>query len=62
MAHCNYCNFVILFNDLWRFLGEIETNNLTETESLTVSKSEIITLDFTVSNKGDFVKSLYFDE
>ena len=33
----------ILFNGLKRFLGRIETDNLT------VSNSEIITLDFTVS-------------
>ena len=32
----------MLFNELWRFLSEIETDNLT------VSNSEIITLDFTV--------------
>ena len=32
----------MLFNELWRFLGEIETDNLT------VSNSEIITLDFSV--------------
>ena len=32
----------MLFNELYRFLSEIETDNLT------VSNSEIITLDFTV--------------
>ena len=32
----------ILFNELLRFLGEVETDNFT------VSNSEIITLDFTV--------------
>ena len=37
--------FFILFKGLWRFLGEIETDNLT------VSNSEIITFDFTVSKK-----------
>ena len=36
----------ILFNELWRFLREIETNNFT------VSNSEINTFDFTVSKKG----------
>ena len=34
-----------IFNELQRFLGEIETDNLT------VSNSEIITFDFTVSKK-----------
>ena len=32
----------MLFNELWRLLSEMETDNLT------VSNSEIITLDFTV--------------
>ena len=40
----------ILFNELLRFLGEIETDNLT------VSNSEIITFDFTVSKNRIFVK------
>ena len=40
----------ILFNELLRFLGEIETDNLT------VSNSEIITFDFTVSKNMIFVK------
>ena len=41
----------ILFNGLWRFLSETETDNLT------VSNSEIITFDFTVSKKNRiFVK------
>ena len=40
----------ILFNGLKRFLGEIETDNLT------VSNSELITFDFTVSNNRIFVK------
>ena len=40
----------ILFNELFRFLGEIETDNLT------VSNSEIITFDFTVSKNRIFVK------
>ena len=40
----------ILFNELKRFLGEIETDNLT------VSNSEIITFDFTVSKNRIFVK------
>ena len=35
----------MLFNKLQRFFGEIETNNLT------VSNSEIITLDFNVSKR-----------
>ena len=40
----------ILFSGLLRFLGEIETDNLT------VSNSEIITFDFTVSKNRIFVK------
>ena len=41
----------ILFNEFKRFLGEIETDNLT------VSNSEITTFDFTVSKqKRTFVK------
>ena len=40
----------ILFNELKRFLGEIETDNLT------VSNSEIITFDFIVSKNRIFVK------
>ena len=40
----------ILFNELWGFLGEIETDNLT------VSNSEIITFDFTVSKNRIFVR------
>ena len=40
----------ILFNELWRFLGEIETDNFT------VSNSEIITFDFTVSKNSIYVK------
>ena len=40
----------ILFNELKRFLGGIETDNLT------VSNSEIITFDFTVSKNRIFVK------
>ena len=36
----------ILFNGLQRFLDEIETDNLT------VSNSEVITLDLTVSKLG----------
>ena len=40
----------ILFTELWRFVGEIETDNLT------VSNSEIITFDFTVSKNRIFVK------
>ena len=40
----------ILFNELSRFLGEIETDNLT------VSNSEIITFDFSVSKNRIFVK------
>ena len=40
----------ILFNELSRFLGEIETDNLT------VSNSEIITFDFTVSKNMIFMK------
>ena len=49
---CSYtkCLSFILFNELLRFLGEIETDNLT------VSNSEIITFDFTVSNIRIFVK------
>ena len=39
----------ILFNDLQRFHGGIET------DSLTVSNSEIITFDFTVSKKIGFL-------
>ena len=39
----------MLFNELQRFLGEIETDNLT------VSNSEIITFDFTVSKNRIFV-------
>ena len=40
----------ILFNDLQRFLSK------TETDSLTLSNSAIITLDFTVSKNETFVK------
>ena len=40
----------ILFNELWRFLSEIET------DILTVSNSEIITFDFTVSKTRIYVK------
>ena len=44
----------ILFNDLQRFHGGIET------DSLTVSNSEIITFDFTVSKKNRiFVKQFH---
>ena len=44
---------LMLFNELYRFLNEIETDNLT------VSNSEIITLDFTVLKHGNFMKSSY---
>ena len=40
-----FCFSFILFNELWRFLGEIET------DYLTVSDSEIISLNFTVLKK-----------
>ena len=40
----------ILFNELQRFLGKIVTDNLT------VSNSEIITFDFTVSKNRIFEK------
>ena len=40
----------ILFNNLQRFLGEIETDNLT------VSNNDIITLDFTVSKERVFME------
>ena len=40
----------ILFNELQRFLGEMESDNLT------VSNSENITFDFTVSKNRIFVK------
>ena len=36
----------MIFNELQRFLGEIETDNLT------LSNSDIITLDFTVCKIG----------
>ena len=54
IIHCfidclSYFSF-ILFNELWRFLGEIETDNLT------VSNSDIISFDFTVSKNRIFVK------
>ena len=39
-------NFIILFNELQRFLNEIETDNFT------VSNSENITFSFTVSKIG----------
>ena len=42
-------SFIIL-NELWKFLGEIETDNLT------VSNGEIITFDFTVSKNRIFMK------
>ena len=41
----------ILSSELLRFLGEMEADNLT------VSNSEIITFDFTVSKNRIFVKS-----
>ena len=62
IVKCNYSKYIILafstketdsfilFNKLQRFLGEIETDNLT------VSNSEIITFDFTVSKNRIFVK------
>ena len=43
----------MLFNDLQRFLGEIKTDNLT------VSNSEIITFDFTVSKNRIFEKNSF---
>ena len=59
LCHCFYLvtigvtfHFLLYFsmNNRLRFLGEIETDNLT------VSNSEIITLDFTVSKNRIFVK------
>ena len=40
----------MLFNELSRFLSEIETDNFT------VSNSEIITFDFTVLKNSNFMK------
>ena len=47
-----YAFLFILFNELSRFLDEMET------AILTVSNSEIITLDLTVSKNRVFVKHL----